>query len=131
MQINSRQRSNRYNAVLIGMMAAVYLLFSVGVVKATHFCMGKEASVSFFTVEAEACACSLSESAQVPCCSDEQGLLKLENSQKTLSFFQIGMPVLGLLGEIYTRSLDPGKEIRAARFDALLPPRLRTTLYHI
>lgn len=30
-------------------LSAIYLLFSVGIIKATHFCMGREASVAYFT----------------------------------------------------------------------------------
>ena len=131
MNDNSRQRPNRYNVILIGMMAGVYLLFSVGIVKATHFCMGTEASVSFFTAEAEECACSLSGLENTSCCSDKQGLLKLEDSQKNLSFFQMSVPVLGLLGKIYTRSFDPGKEISRAGVDASDPPPLQPTLYQL
>ena len=130
MRNHSRQRTNRFNVILIGMMAAVYLLFSVGIVKATHFCMGREASVSFFTTEAEACACGSAESG-MSCCSDEHGLLKLEDSQKHISFLQAGIPVLGLLGEIYARNVDAGINAVRAGKDTSDPPPLQTTLYKL
>ena len=130
MNNNSRQRSICYNVVLMGTMCAVYLLFSVGIVKATHFCMGTEASVSFFTTEAEKCACGLSGLEQT-CCADERGLLKLHDSQKNLSIFQMDVPVFDLLGELYTRCFKAGREVSRAARDASDPPPFQTNLYKL
>lgn len=129
MRNNSRQKWSHYKLILVSMMAAVYLLFSVGIVKATHFCMGREDSVAFFTSEAKSCPCALAEIAS--CCSDEQGLLKLEHSQKNFSFFQLSLPTLWVLREVYTRSLDAGEEVARAGVDASDPPPLLTSLYKL
>lgn len=48
----------------------MYLLLSVGIVKASHFWMGREASVSCFTAEAERCPCGLVAGEEDHCCDD-------------------------------------------------------------
>lgn len=130
MKNNSRLKSTRFT-ILIGMLCAVYLLFSVGVVKATHFCMGKEASVSFFSTDTEKCACSLSGLEKTACCDDEHALLKLQDSQKNFSFFHMGLPVLTFLGEIYSSRFDPGTEVTQYGVNASDPPPIEITLYKL
>lgn len=63
----------------------IYLLLSIGVIKATHFCMGSESSVALFTAEAEKCPCSLHGDKRDPCCDDRHELLRIENEQKILT----------------------------------------------
>jgi len=98
------QRS-RYNVLIIPawMLVTLYLVFSVGIVKATHFCMGREASVSYFSSSAQKCPCSLfaKEKEGDHCCHDKHDLLKLRDSQKILSAFQLNLPLWALLGELY------------------------------
>jgi hypothetical protein len=72
--------------------ASVYLVFSVGVLKATHFCMGREASVRYFTAESKKCPCSLFAGEKNSCCDDEHNLLRLENEQKTVVAFTLPVP---------------------------------------
>ena len=43
----------RIGKALVLLLMVVYVLFSVGIIKSTHFCMGREASVQFFTSEAK------------------------------------------------------------------------------
>ena len=69
--------------------------------------MGKEASVAYFTAETKKCACSLfAEEEQDHCCDDTQELIKLVDSQKTLSAFQLHFPNLIVLGELYHKMQD-------------------------
>ena len=83
-------------------MVSVYMFFSVGILKATHFCMGREASVSWFTTEAEKCACSLYASEKESCCDDEHELIRIDNDQKIISGSAAPPPEWISLGEIYT-----------------------------
>lgn len=72
---------------------AVYLLLSVGIVKATHFCMGREASVTFFTGESKKCGCSLFAEEKEGCCDDTSELIRIDDDQKTISKLSLPMPV--------------------------------------
>lgn len=75
------------------LLVAVYVLFSVGIIKATHFCMGREASVQFFTAEAKKCPCSLYAKEKSSCCDDEHELLRIDDEQKTISTLSAPLPV--------------------------------------
>ena len=88
--------------VTVWVLCALYLLFSVGIIKATHFCMGREASVVYFTSESKKCVCSKFVEEGEGCCDDQQDLLKLEDSQKNLSSFVLPSPDLALLGDLYS-----------------------------
>src|SRR5687768_5998860 len=86
----SLMSSVRRTGVLL--LLSVYLLLSVGIVKATHFCMGREASVVFFSAEAKKCACSLYAEEKDTCCDEKQELLRLDDEQKLFSNFTIPTP---------------------------------------
>src|SRR5688500_10070657 len=101
MNANSRGKQSTISTILVWMLCALYLLFSVGVVKATHFCMGREASVSFFSTEAKKCPCSLFAKEKDDCCDDKHDLLRLDDFQKNLPAFSISLPALTLLGGLY------------------------------
>ena len=126
-----RNRSYRslLTTVIIAMLSGLYLLFSVGVLKSTHRCMGREASVVFFSAEADSCACALFAGEEDDCCDNEHNLLKIEDSQKSLQSFQMAAPALPLLGQIYDAALAtvdvaaPGQHFRQEE-DILLPERL-------
>ena len=99
-----RQRVNiwkqwmaRLTALLI---VSVYLFFSIGILKATHFCMGREASVSWFTTEAEKCPCSLYGGEKGSCCDDEHELLRIDNEQKIITAFAAPAPEWIALREV-------------------------------
>jgi hypothetical protein len=85
----------------------LYLLFSVGVVKSTHFCMGREASVAFFTADAPKCGCTSFNEEGADCCDNQQELLKVDDSQKDFSALQLPDPGLALIGFIYADGLYP------------------------
>jgi hypothetical protein len=122
----------KLSPVTVWVLCGLYLLFSVGIIKATHFCMGREASVAYFTSEVKKCACSGSIEEAEGCCNDEHDLLKLEDSQKTFSSFVLPLPDLTPLGDIYTpyvtSKIDPAGAFAA--FSAESPP-LRKVLYKI
>jgi hypothetical protein len=75
------------------LLVSVYILFSVGIIKATHFCMGREASVQFFSSEAKKCPCSLYAKEKTSCCDDEHELLRIDDEQKTISNLTAPLPV--------------------------------------
>ena len=88
--------------------------------------MGREASVSYFTTKAEKCACSLFAKEKDDCCDDEHGLLKIEDFQKTLSWFSLAAPALVYVGEVYSAVTDidpikPGSDRSPA--DIQPPPK--------
>jgi hypothetical protein len=74
-------------------LVSVYVLFSVGIIKATHFCMGREASVAFFTSEAKKCPCSIYAKEKTSCCDDEHELLKIDDDHKTIASVSGPLPV--------------------------------------
>ena len=119
--------------VTVWVLCALYVLFSVGIIKATHFCMGREASVTYFTSETKKCICSQMAEEREGCCDDEQDLLKLEDSQKTFSSFVLSSPYLVLLGDLY--ALVPLlKEAQPGAFSAVAdesppPPRILYRIY--
>ena len=75
------------------LLVSVYVLFSVGIIKATHFCMGREASVQFFTSEAKKCPCSIYAKEKNSCCDDEHELLRIDDEQKIISGLSAPIPV--------------------------------------
>ena len=97
-----RYKLFRYTFVSL---AAVYITFSVGVMKATHFCMGREASVTYFSSESKKCACSLYAPETNRCCSDKHEVLKIEDEQKTIQAYTIRIPQLYILEDLYTERL--------------------------
>lgn len=74
------------------LLLSVYLLLSVGIIKATHFCMGREASVVFFSAEAKKCACSSYALEKDTCCDEKQELLRIDDEQKLFSNFTVPAP---------------------------------------
>lgn len=109
MTTNTFKRLSMNASVAIWMLCGIYMLFSVGILKITHLCMGREASVSYFTFETPRCACSLFAGEKDNCCDDEHELLKLEDSQKGLSSFVLNIPALVCLGDIITtNAVSPG-----------------------
>lgn len=92
--------SNSIKRGTVIVLAALYLMFSVGILRATHFCMGRKASVTFFTVESQKCACSLFAGEKDSCCDDEHDLIRLENEQKTVASISLDLPQMVQLGDI-------------------------------
>lgn len=84
---------------------SVYALFSVGIIKATHFCMGREASVVFFSAEAKKCPCSLFSGERDGCCDDAHELVKIEDEQQNAPVLSVVLPVWFELEKLYTSQL--------------------------
>jgi hypothetical protein len=104
MQMISRFRSNFFRLLLVSF-GAVYLLFSVGVIKATHFCMGREASVTFFSADSKKCYCGIFAAEKDGCCEDERDVIKIEDDQKNITTYTIRIPQLYILDDLYTEQL--------------------------
>jgi hypothetical protein len=109
------------------LMLSVYLLFSVGILKATHFCMGREASVVFFSSEAKKCPCSLYAGEKGDCCDDEHEVLRIEDEQKVISKLSMPIPAWKL-ERIYTKQFVAQIEtVTRSIFDtndSPLPPKI-------
>jgi hypothetical protein len=101
MQLITRLRSGFFRVVFMTL-AAIYLLFSVGVMKATHICMGREASVTFFSADSKKCPCSLFSMESNTCCDDEHDVLRIKDDQKVFSAYTIRVPQLYILEDLYT-----------------------------
>lgn len=83
-------------------LVAIYSLFSIGILKATHFCMGREASVAFFSAEADKCFCSKFMNEENTCCDDEHEVIRLEDEQKSITVFSLSVPQWFVLEKLYT-----------------------------
>jgi hypothetical protein len=59
----------------------VYLTLAVGVVKTTHYCMGRENHSSIFSYHTESCGCSLLSGGLSSCCDNESVLLRVDDDQ--------------------------------------------------
>lgn len=94
-------KRNAAKAMVI-VLVSVYALFSVGIIKATHFCMGREASVTIFSAEAKKCPCSLIAGEKDGCCDDAHELVRIENEQKVVSVLSLALPVWFELEKLYT-----------------------------
>jgi hypothetical protein len=106
MQFINRLRSPFFRLILMTL-AAVYLLFSVGVMKATHFCMGREASTTFFSAESEECPCSIfvkenGEGETDGCCDNAHEVIRLKDDHKVMTAYTIRVPQLYILEDLYT-----------------------------
>jgi hypothetical protein len=86
----------------------VYLHLSVGVVKTTHYCMGRESSSIFYTFEAKRCGCSLflSNLEKNTCCHDESELIVIDNDQTPTSVFSLTAPDYFPIAELYNTGLQ-------------------------
>lgn len=97
MKTNVNRVKNQVSKLIILSLLAIYATFSVGILKATHLCMGRVASVSFFTSEAKKCGCALFASDKSGCCEEDHDLVKIENDQKTHFTFQVPLPERALV----------------------------------
>jgi hypothetical protein len=99
-------RSQTFKTMIM-VAGAIYLLFSVGVMKATHFCMGREAYTAYFSSETHSCACNLfaKENDKEGCCDNVNDLIKISNDQKNISVYTIRIPQLFILDDLYTVQL--------------------------
>lgn len=104
----------------------IYLLLSVGVVKTTHYCMGREKSTELFSFEAKKCPCSLFLPENNGCCNDEHVVLSIDDSQKIAASVSLISPNFFLIGAIFN---EVDKQIieqpitQDVRFDFAPPPK--------
>jgi hypothetical protein len=122
----SRYRSKFFKAILVAF-AATYLLFSVGILKSTHYCMGRTASVVFFSADSHGCACSeISGMENDSCCDDEHQVLKIEDDHQNISNYIIRIPQLYILDDLYTTRLITSsvssRKVSEPQADNDLPP---------
>lgn len=76
----------------------VYLTLAVGVVRTTHYCMGRVKSSALFSFDSVKCPCFLVASKLgKKCCNDEHEIIKIEDDHSgtsvvslTPEFFQVG-----------------------------------------
>jgi hypothetical protein len=77
----------------------VYLTLAVGVVRTTHYCLGRVKSSSLFSFETAKCPCYLfARSVNNKCCADEHEIIKIEDDHSASTvvsvaaeFFEIGL----------------------------------------
>lgn len=109
-------------------LVGLYVVFSIGILKASHFCMGREASVKFFTADAKKCPCGLFAKEKSDCCHDEHDLLKIDDEQKTISTLSLPLPIWKL-DRLYTNQLITRVEVyresdHVNEADASPPPKV-------
>ena len=80
----------------------IYLLLSVGVVKTTHYCMGREKSTELFSFQAKKCPCSDLLQGFSGCCQDKHEILTVDDSQSLTAVFAPISPDFFLIGSLYS-----------------------------
>jgi hypothetical protein len=104
-KVSRLRNSFAFKATLV-VVTAIYLLLSVGIIKSTHYCLGREASVALFTADADGCACDLSfEAEEDECCNDVHEVVRITDDQKVLGEYVIRIPQLYILDDLYTTQL--------------------------
>lgn len=76
----------------------VYLTLAVGVVRTTHYCLGRVKSTTLFSFQTAKCPCFvLFKKAGNKCCNDEHDIIKIEDDHAASAvvsivpdFFEIG-----------------------------------------
>lgn len=86
----------------------IYLLLSVGVVKTTHYCMGREKSTELFSFESKKCPCSLFLPENGACCKDEHELLSVDDTQSITASFAPVTPGFFLIGCTFNPDSNEG-----------------------
>ncbi|MBX2962712.1 MAG: hypothetical protein KF687_09380 [Cyclobacteriaceae bacterium] len=83
----------------------IYLLLTVGVVKTTHYCMGRAKSAEIFSFEAKKCACSRFIPKDSGCCHDEHEIIKVQDDQSVTANLTTPVPDLFVLSSIQHEEL--------------------------
>jgi hypothetical protein len=104
----------------------VYLHLSVGVVKTTHYCMGRESSTTLYTFEAKRCGCSLflPNSEKNSCCHDESELIVIEDDQTPTSTLSLTAPDYFTIGILTYKDFNSGASSLSAEPDFYLDNNL-------
>ena len=104
----------------------IYLLLSVGVVKTTHYCMGREKSTEFFSFEVKKCPCGLFLQENNSCCNDELEVLSIDDSQSITASLAPISPDFFLIGNVFDQAHQQVIEqpiTQYSRLDFSPPPR--------
>ena len=114
----------------------VYLHLSVGVVKTTHYCMGRESSTTLFSFQPERCACSLflSNLEKEPCCHDVSQIFVLDDDQTPTLPLTLSGPDLYLITDLYTSGIvlaELNGTVKTAVFINDTPPPPKEPLYKV
>jgi hypothetical protein len=80
----------------------IYLLLSVGVVKTTHYCMGREKSTELFSFQVQKCPCSELLVGFSGCCQDKHEILTVDDSQSLTAALAPISPDFFLIGSLYS-----------------------------
>jgi hypothetical protein len=111
----------------------IYLLLSVGVVKTTHYCMGREKSTELFSFESKKCPCSDYMPENGDCCKDKHEVLSVDVTQSFTAAFTPVNPDFFLIGETFNQEFkDHIIEQSLTQFITLeFPPPPKAPLYKI
>jgi hypothetical protein len=127
---NLKQLMGKVMAIFL---VSVYALFSVGIIKATHFCMGRQASVALFSKQAKKCPCSIYATEKDSCCDDEHQLIRIENEQKVFSSLSVSLPCWIEFEKLYTKRLITSVETASHwsdQPDHSPPPKIPLWKFH-
>lgn len=106
---------------------ALYLLLSIGILQTTHICMGREASVSYFSTEEKKCPCYRLLGEDMDCCHDEHSLIQLDDDHQLQSVKQLSSPqpyfILALFKLDHAKSDASVKEYSPYIVNHFLPPK--------
>ncbi|MFZ6009099.1 MAG: HYC_CC_PP family protein [Bacteroidota bacterium] len=107
-------------------LTVIYLILSVGILKSTHLCMGRKASVTYFTSESKKCPCSCYRQESASCCDNEHDLIRIKDEQKIIPAFSLNIRELFQLEELYVRQylayLSPEPSVTAVDNQHAAPP---------
>lgn len=77
--------------------------------------MGREASIAYFSGDAQKCCCNLFAETDPGCCSNENELVRIEDDQQTAASFLINEPerveLTNLLVEQWEATLRPSEKL--------------------
>jgi hypothetical protein len=80
----------------------VYLHLTVGVVKTTHYCMGRESYSTLYSFKVKRCPCNLflSNLEKNSCCHDESELIVLDDDQSASASLSLSPPAYFFLTDL-------------------------------
>jgi hypothetical protein len=100
----------------------VYLHLSVGVVKTTHYCMGRESSSILYSFEAKRCGCSLflPNSEKNSCCHDDSEFIVIDEDQTPTASLSLTSPDYFPIAELYSSDVVLASSFTKNEFDFYL-----------
>jgi hypothetical protein len=97
---------------LIGILASIYLVASLGATIHMHYCMGSLAGWSLTPSNQQNCdVCGMKKNASSakPCCKHEKHSFKIADDQNTATKTFIQAPAIAILFPVYTYQLSGDK----------------------